>query len=60
MAPLFQIYLTPEWKTEGIELEQIKRFNILYSINQNKIIIPHYNINNEEYNRTISKNSETH
>ena len=42
---VFQIYLTPEWKAEGIELEQIKRFNILYSINQNKIIIPHYDIN---------------
>lgn len=36
-----------EWLQEGITEEAMDKFNIKYSISQNKIIIPHYNINNE-------------
>lgn len=36
-----------EWLQEGITKEAMDKFNILYSISQNKIIIPHYNIKNE-------------
>lgn len=39
-------YYPPEWLQEGISKEAMDRFNILYSISQNKIIIPHYDINN--------------
>ena len=42
----FSEYYTPEWLYEGISIQSMKQFNILYSINQNKIIIPHYNIDN--------------
>lgn len=37
----------PEWLNDGISEEAMKHYNILYSIEQNKIIIPHYNIDNE-------------
>lgn len=41
------IYATPqEWLDDGINEEMIKLYNIKYSIEQNKIIIPHYDINN--------------
>ena len=33
-----------EWLNEGISKKAMDKFNILYSIPQNKIIIPHYNI----------------
>ena len=33
-----------EWLDDGIAKETIDRFNISYSISQNKIIIPHYDI----------------
>ena len=36
----------PEWIDDGISKEAIDKFNIKYSISQNKIIIPHYDINN--------------
>lgn len=36
-----------EWIKEGITKETMDKFNILYSIPQNKIIIPHYNVNGE-------------
>ena len=36
----------PEWINEGITPATMDKFNILYSISQNKIIIPHYDINN--------------
>lgn len=36
-----------EWLNDGITKEAMDRYNIRYSIYQNKIIIPHYNINNE-------------
>ena len=34
----------PEWLNDGISKETMDRFNISYSISQNKIIIPHYDI----------------
>ena len=37
-------YYTQEWLDEGITKKSMDRFNILYSISQNKIIIPHYDI----------------
>lgn len=36
-----------EWLDENIEEETLSKYNIRYSISQNKIIIPHYNINGE-------------
>lgn len=36
----------PEWLEDGISKETMDKFNIKYSISQNKIIIPHYDINN--------------
>lgn len=32
----------PEWLSDGISPASMDRFNILFSISQNKIIIPHY------------------
>lgn len=37
-------YYTSEWLSDGISKAAMDRYNILYSISQNKIIIPHYNI----------------
>lgn len=34
----------PEWLNEGITREAMDRFNIRYSISQNKIVIPHYDV----------------
>ena len=42
---VFQKYYPPEWLNDGISKEAMDKFNILYSISQNKIIIPHYNVN---------------
>lgn len=36
---------TPEWLSDKITKETMDKFNILYSISQNKIVIPHYDIN---------------
>lgn len=35
-----------EWLKDGINKEAMDKFGILYSISQNKIVIPHYDINN--------------
>ena len=35
-----------EWLDDGITKETMDKFGILYSISQNKIIIPHYDANN--------------
>jgi hypothetical protein len=35
-----------EWLKDGISKEAMDKFGILYSISQNKIVIPHYDINN--------------
>ena len=40
----FTFYPTEEWLNDGISSETMKRYNILYSIIENKIIIPHYNV----------------
>jgi len=42
---VFIKYYAPEWLNDGISKEAMDRFNIRYSIPQNKIIIPHYDIN---------------
>lgn len=41
---LFTFFPTPEWLEDGISEEIMKLYNILYSIEQNKIIIPHYDM----------------
>lgn len=46
LLSIFNKYYTDEWLSENIDIEVMKKFNILYSISQNKIIIPHYDINN--------------
>lgn len=43
----FTKFYAPEWLQEGITKETMDKFNILYSIGQNKIIIPHYNIDGQ-------------
>lgn len=40
----FSFYAIPEWIEDGISEATMKRFNIKYSIEDNKIIIPHYDI----------------
>lgn len=37
-------YYPPEWLNDGISKLTMDKFNIFYSISQNKIIIPHYDI----------------
>lgn len=44
---VFIKYYPVEWLNDGISKESMDKFNILFSISQNKIIIPHYNIDNE-------------
>lgn len=43
---IFSNFYTPEWLEDGISAAAQKEFNIKYSILQNKIIIPHYDIDN--------------
>lgn len=43
---LFIKYYPVEWLNDGITKEAMDKFGILYSISQNKIIIPHYDVNN--------------
>lgn len=43
----FTKFYPPEWLNDGISKQAMDNFNILYSIPQNKIIIPHYNIDNK-------------
>ena len=40
----FTKFFPEEWLQDGITKETMKKFNIRYSIPQNKIIIPHYNV----------------
>ena len=47
LIDVFQKFYPPEWLQEGISKSTMDKYNIRYSISQNKIIIPHYNINNE-------------
>lgn len=39
----FIYYPTLEWLNDGIGEQAMKTYGIKYSINDNKIIIPHYN-----------------
>jgi len=34
------------WLKEGISVDSMKKFNIKYSITDNRVVIPHYDINN--------------
>lgn len=43
----FTKFYPPEWLNDGITKQTMDKFNIRYSIQQNKIIIPHYNPNGE-------------
>lgn len=43
----FVEYWAPEWTNEGITIDAMKKYNICYSILQNKIIIPHYDADGE-------------
>lgn len=43
----FEKFYPEEWIQEGINKKSMDIFNIKYSISRNKIIIPHYNINNQ-------------
>ena len=43
---IYSFYPTVEWLNDGINEQSMKDFNIKYSIDENKIIIPHYDIDN--------------
>ena len=43
----FVKYYPVEWLNDNISPKAMDKFNIRYSISQNKIIIPHYNVNGE-------------
>lgn len=43
----FTKFYPPEWLNDGISKAAMDKFNIRYSIQQNKIIIPHYNVDGE-------------
>ncbi len=42
---VFTKFYPTEWLNDGITKDAMDKFNILYSISQNKIIIPHYDLN---------------
>lgn len=42
---IYSFYPTTEWLNDGISEEIMKNYNILFSKTENKIIIPHYDIN---------------
>lgn len=42
---IFTKFYPPEWLEDGITKDAMDKFNISYSISQNKIIIPHYDVN---------------
>ncbi len=44
MLNIYKFYPTPEWLNDGISEEVMRHYNILYSVTENKIIIPHYDI----------------
>lgn len=43
----FTKFYPPEWLNDGISKATMDKFNIRYSTTQNKIIIPHYNVEGE-------------
>lgn len=46
LIEVFTKYYPIEWLNDGITKETMDKFNIRFSQSQNKIIIPHYDINN--------------
>lgn len=44
---MFTKYYPVEWEKDNISHSAMDKFNIRFSTSQNKIIIPHYNVNNE-------------
>lgn len=46
LLDMFVEYYPVEWLNDNISKEAMKKYNIRYSISQNKIIIPHYDIDN--------------
>lgn len=44
---IFQKLYTQEWINEGISIETMEKYNIMYSTWQQKIIIPHFDVNNQ-------------
>lgn len=44
LLKIFSDIAPEDWLSEGISEESLKKYDIKYSINQNKIIIPHYDI----------------
>lgn len=43
---IFQEFYSENWINEGISIATMKKYNILYSTWQQKIIIPHYDVSN--------------
>ena len=41
----FDFYLPYEWAKDGINLKELKKFNIRYYSSENQMVIPHYDIN---------------
>lgn len=41
---VYSFYPTAEWLSDGISEQAMRDYNILYSLTENKIIIPHYDI----------------
>lgn len=41
---IYNFFSVPEWIADGIDEETMKTFNIRYDIKNNRIIIPHYDI----------------
>lgn len=44
---IFTKYYPVEWLQDSISKEAMDKYNILYSISQNKIIIPHYDVDGD-------------
>ena len=44
---IFQKLYTQQWVKEGISVETMEKYNIMYSTWQQKIIIPHFDVNNQ-------------
>lgn len=44
---IFQKFYTVDWINDGISIETMEKYNIMYSTWQQKIIIPHYDVNNQ-------------
>lgn len=44
---IFRNWYTEDWIKEGISIETMEKYNIMYSPWQQKIIIPHFDINNQ-------------